>query len=181
MAPDDMNENDKTEADSRREHLRQMIKDFEREQTIQDVGTWLVKDSVDPLPPKHVAVLREWLETHNKLTIKQNRRGSPHSDIRNAYIYITRMCRDTGMSIEAACSLVAKELKLETDPANLRRMYDRARTPESRFINDLVKATGAFSKTDTPRSNVEKAGQRLKKAKAVQKQPKNRQNRTQKT
>ncbi len=172
---------DEIEEQSRRQHLEKLIKDFERRQTIQDVGAWLVNDPLDPLPPKHVAVLREWLETHNELTIKQNRRGNPHGKVRNAFIYITRMNRDTGMSIEAACILVAKELKLETDPADLRRMYDRARTPEARFINDLVKATGAFSKTDTPRSNVKKAGQRLKKAKAARKNPKHRQNRTQKT
>ena len=154
---------------SRREHLKKLFKYFERDQTIQDVGAWLTNDSLDPLPPKHVAVLREWLETHNELTINQYRTGPPHSDVRNAFLYITRLNRDTGMSVEAACILVAEELNLQTDPANLRRSYDRARTPETRFINDLVKATGAFSKTDTPRSDIEKAGKRMKKAKAVRK------------
>jgi hypothetical protein len=165
---------------SRREHLKKLFKYFERDQTIQDVGAWLTNDSLDPLPPKHVAVLREWLETHNQLTIKQNRRGNPHSDIRNAFIYITRMNRDAGMSIEAACKLVAEELKLETDPANLRRMYDRARTPETRYLSEVVKATGAFSNEEAPRSKVLKAKLRLEKAKTTQKRTKKRQNRTQK-
>lgn len=169
-----------SEEQSRKQHLKKLIKDFERDQMIQDVGTWLVNDSLDPLPPKHVAVLREWLETHNELTIKQNRRGNPHSDTRNAFPYITRMHRDTGMSIEAACSLVAKELKLEIDLADLRRMYDRARTPETRYLSEVVKATGAFSNKEAPLSKVQKAGQRMRKAKAAQKRTKNRQKRTQK-
>ena len=126
------------EEQSRKEYLDLLIKCFERVQTIQDVGTWLLNDTFDPLPPKHIAVLRKWLETHNELTIKQSRRGNPHSDIRNAFLYITRLHRDTGMSVEAAIKLVAEELNLEMDLANLRRMYDRARTPESRY------ACGAF-------------------------------------
>jgi len=166
---------------SRREHLEKLIKDFERDQTIQDVGTWLLNDSLDPLPPKHVAVLREWLETHNELTIKQNRRGNRHAETRNAFPYITRLHRDTGMTVRAACKLVCEELDLEIDPADLRRMYDRSRTPETRFLNDVVKAMGAFSKTDTPFSDVEKAGQRLKKSKAEQKKANNQQKQTQKT
>ena len=168
------------EDQSRRQHLKKLIKDFGRKQTIQDVEKWLIDDSLDPLLPKHVAVLREWLGTHNELTIKQSRRGNPHSDIRNAFIYITRMHRDTGMSIEAACKLVAEELKLETDPANLRRMYDRARTPESRYLSEVVKATGAFSNGEAPRSKVLKAKRRLEKARTTQKITKNRRKRTQK-
>jgi hypothetical protein len=160
MDPNEMT--DEIEEQSRREHLVKLIKDFERDQTIQDVGSWLVNDSLDPLPPKHVAVLREWLETHNELTIKQNRRGNPHSDIRNAFIYITRMHRDTGMSIEAACNLVAKTLKLNTDPANLRRMYDRARTPETRMLNEVVTATGVFRKGSAPKPKVAKSLHRYK-------------------
>ncbi len=171
---------DEIEEQSRRQHLEKLIKDFERRQTIQDVGSWLVNDPLDPLPPKHVAVLREWLETHNELTIKQSRRGNPHSEVRNAFLYITRLHRDTGMSIEAACKLVTEELDLETDPPDLRRMYDRSRTPETRFLSKFVKATGAFGDIDTAFSKVQKAGQRLKKAKA-EKKPKNRQKRTQKT
>ena len=155
--------------EGQKDHLGKLIKIFERKKTIQDVGRWLLDDSLDPLPPKHVAVLREWLETHNELTINQYRTGPPHSDVRNAFLYITRLNRDTGMSVEAACILVAEELSLKIDHTNLRRSYDRARTPEARFINDLVKATGAFSKTDTPRSDIEKAGKRMKKAKAVRK------------
>ena len=67
----------------RRQHLEKLIKDFERDQTIQDVGTWLLKDSSDPLPPKHVAVLRKWLETHNELTIKQSLADSLHFETFN--------------------------------------------------------------------------------------------------
>jgi len=70
---------DEIEEQSQRQYLRKLIKDFKRDQTIQDVGTWFLNDSLDPLPPKHVAVLREWLETHNELTIKQSRRGCPSS------------------------------------------------------------------------------------------------------
>ena len=157
------------EEQSRKDHLKKLIKDFERIQTIQDVGSWLANDSLDPLPPKHVAVLREWLESHNELTIKQNRRGNPHSDIRNAFIFITRMHRDTGMSVEAACKLVAEELKLKTDPANLRRAYDRARTPDTRYLNEVVKATGAFGDLKTASPKVQKAVLRRNKDKSTQK------------
>jgi hypothetical protein len=139
-------EKDDIEEQSRQEYLDQLIDDFERQQTIQDVGAWLINDTRDPLPPKHVAVLNEWLETNNKLTIKQSRRGNPHSAIRNSFLYITRLHRDTGMSIEAACNLVAKKLKLDSDPANLRRAYDRARTAETKLLNEVVAATGAFNK-----------------------------------
>ena len=170
----------KAMAEGQKDHLRKLIKDFERVQTIQDVGSWLINDSLDPLPPKHVAVLRQWLETHNELTIKQSRRGNPHSEIRNAFLYITRLHRDAGMSIEAACNWVAEALKLETDPADLRRMYDNARTPETRHLNEVVKATGAFSNKEAQLSKVQKAGQRRKKAKEKQKKAKNRQKRTQK-
>ena len=152
------------ENQSRREYLEKLIKEFERDQTIHDVGKWLLKDSLDPLPPKHVAVLREWLETHNKLTIKQNRRGNPHGKVRNAFIYVTRMHRDTGMSIEAACNLVFEKLDLPIDSANFRRMYDRARTPETRLLNAVVAATGAFSKGSTPKSKVTKSLHRFKKS-----------------
>tara|TARA_B100001964_G_C13777395_1_gene398692 strand:- start:126 stop:383 length:258 start_codon:yes stop_codon:yes gene_type:complete len=84
------------------------------------------------------------------------------------------------MSIEAACNWVAEALKLETDPADLRRMYDNARTPETRHLNEVVKATGAFSNKEAQLSKVQKAGQRRKKAKEKQKKAKNRQKRTQK-
>jgi hypothetical protein len=156
------------EEESQLEYLDELINDFEREQTIQDVGAWLINDIRDPLPPKHIAVLKEWLEINNHLTIKQSRRGNPHSDIRNAFLYITRMHRDTGMSIEAACNLVAKTLNLEIDPANLRRMYDRARTPETRLLNETVVATGAFSKTKASKGKLAKSLHQFKKSKKNQ-------------
>jgi hypothetical protein len=158
------------EEESQHEYLDELIKDFERQQTIQDVGAWLINDTRDPLPPKHVAVLNEWLETNNKLTIKQSRRGNPHSAIRNSFLYITRLHRDTGMSIEAACKLVVEKLRLSKDPLDLRRMYDRARTPETRFLSETVNATGAFSKGGAPLSKVQKAGRQYKKGKKVQKE-----------
>jgi hypothetical protein len=151
---------------SRREHLQKLINDFERDQQIQDVGRWFIDDTMDPLPPKLVAVLREWLETHNELTIKQNRRGNPHSDIRNAYFYITRLHRDTGMALEAACIMVAEELKLETDPTDLRRMYDRSRIAETRYLNEFMKSAGAFSNQEAPLSKTQAAALRLKSARA---------------
>ncbi len=167
------------EEESQRDYLDGLIKDFEREQTIQDVGTWLLNDTLDPLPPKHIKVLTDWLKTHNSMTIKKVRGRFP-ADTQNAFPYITRLHRDTGMTIRAACKLVAEELKLKTDPTDLRRAYDRARTPETRYLNDIVKATGAFSKTETPRSDIQKAGRRREKAKAAQKKSKEQQKRTQK-
>ena len=163
-------ESDDIEQKSRNEHLEQLIKDFEREQTIQDVGSWLINDTLDPLPPKHIEVLCKWLETQNGLTIKQNRRGNSHSDTRNAFHYITRMHRDTGMSIEAACNLVAEQLSLEIDIADFRRMYDRARTPETRLLNDAVSTTGAFSNVKTPKPKVTKSLHRFKNSKKDQKE-----------
>lgn len=145
------------------EHLDGLIKNFEREQTIQDVGAWLINDTRDPLPPKHIKVLTEWLKTHNSMTIKKVRGRFP-ADTQNAFPYITRMHRDTGLSIEAACNLVAEKLRLEIDPADLRRMYDRARTPETRLLNEIVAATGAFNKSSTPKSKVVKSYRRFEKS-----------------
>ena len=119
---------DNGEEQSRRDHLEQLIADFERRQTIQDVGTWLIHTPLDPLPPKHIEVLREWLEENNELTIKQSRRGNPHSYIRNAFVYVSCLSRDTGMSVEAACKLVLERLNLKTSLATFRRQYDRAQT-----------------------------------------------------
>jgi len=161
------------EKQSRDDYLEQLIDDLERPQTIQDVGTWLVDNQLDPLPPKHIEVLKSWLETHNDLTIKQNRRGNPYSDIRNVFIYITRLHRDTGMSVSEACERVVERLNLDRDPENLRRAYDRARTPETRLLNDTVKAVGAFNKSGTKGSDMQKAVREFKTRKSTQKPPKN--------
>ena len=68
------------------------------------------------------------------------------------------------MPLDAACGLVADELELDTDPANLRRMYDRARTPESRYLNDFMKANGVFGNQETQQSKTLEAALRLKSA-----------------
>jgi len=156
------------EEQSQKDHLEELIKEFERVQTVQDVGAWLIDNLPDPLPPKHIDVLKTWLETHNNLTIKQNRRGNPHSDLRNAFIYITRMHRDTGMSISAACELVVERLEIDSNPTHVRRAYDRAMTAETRLLNDTLKIAGAFATTETPHADTLKSGLRYKSTKAKQ-------------
>ncbi len=168
------------EKQSRRDYLDLLIEDFEREQTIQDVGAWLIENPLDPLPPKHVQVLMEWLQTHNHMAIKHDGPGTWPSTTRNNFYYITRLHRDTGMSVEAASELVVERLGLNKDPANLMREYDRARTPETRLLNATVKATGAFSTGSPAIPKVKKALNRFKTAKAAQKEAKAGRNRTQK-
>lgn len=56
-----------TEELSQRQHLDELIKDFERDQTIQDVGTWLIHDTLDPLPPSIHLLLGRYL-THSTTT-----------------------------------------------------------------------------------------------------------------
>jgi hypothetical protein len=170
-----------TKNQARVQYLEQLLKDHRRQQTIQDVGFWLIEYPLEPLPPRLIKVLRQWLKEHNNLTIKQNRRGSPHSDTRDEFPLITRMHQDTGMSIEAACLMIVEQLNLEIDPTNLRRAYDRARTPLARFLDDSVKALGAFNKSGTPAIDIEKAKTRFEaKAKKPARDTKNRKIRTQK-
>ena len=164
---------------SRREHLEKLIKDFERKQTIQDVGAWLVDNSLDPLPPKHVQVLMEWLQTHNHLTIKHDGPGTWPSTIRNAFYYITRLHRDTEMPVAAACNLVNEKLKLGKDVSNLIREYDRARTPETRLLSATIKATGTIRTGGPDIPEVKNALRRFKETKTAQKKSKAGRKRTQ--
>ena len=73
------------------------------------------------------------------------------------------------MPIEPACKLVIKKLKLKVDLAIFRRMYDRALTPEARLLNEIVKAVGAFSTTETPRSDTQEAARRYQTARPAKK------------
>ncbi len=170
---------DQVEEQARLEHLNMLIEDFEREPTIQDVGIWLVNYPLHPLPPRLVRALSDWLKDLNALTVKQSRRGRPHSDNRDVYPLIDGMCNDTGISVEAACHLVVDNLTLDIDSADLRRMYDRARHPKTRLLADLVRA---HSSGENGRPSVAaglKAAQRYKRS-AAKKQTQKRQNRTQK-
>lgn len=137
--------------------LDDLLVEFFRTPTIQDVGLWLVNYPLAPLPPRLIRVLKPWLEEHNKLTIKQARKGSPVSDIRNYLPLVTRMHQDTGLPIEAACKMICEKLNQNTeepiDALDLRRVYDRSITNYERLLNDTVKST--FS--STPISDMLKA------------------------
>ena len=154
------------EHESHLQHLDKLLEDHFREPTIQDVGFWLVEFPLEPLPPRLLKVLSPWLEEHNDLTIKQSRRGRSHSDTRDVFPLITRMHREAMMSIEAACLLVCERLELEVDPSNLRRAFDRARTPHQRFQDDQMKVLDEIVKGGDHRAAMQKAGERFKKATA---------------
>jgi len=151
------------EHESQLQHLEKLLEDHLRTPTIQDVGFWLVEFPLEPLPPRLLKVLSPWLEEHNELTIKQSRRGRSHSDTRDVFPLITRMHRDAMMSIEAACLLVCDRLDLETDPADLRRAFDRARTPHQRLLDDQMKIIDVLVKGGDHRAAMQKAKQRFEK------------------
>ena len=170
------------EGQTRVQYLERLLEEYHRKQTIQDVGFWLIEYPLEPLTPRLIGVLRLWLKEHNALTIKQNRRGSPHSGTRDVFPLITRMHRETGMSIEAACLMIVERLNPEIDPANLRRAYDRARTPHGKLLDAFIKAGGALGRNGSPTSDVQKAAMKFKTEVRKQPQaPKNRRIRTQKS
>ena len=153
------------EHESHLQHLDKLLEDHLREPTIQDVGFWLVEFPLEPLPPRLLKVLSPWLEEHNELTIKQSRRGRSHSDTRDVFPLITRMHREAMMSIEAACLLICERLELEVDPSNLRRAFDRARTPQQRLQDDEMKVLDELVRGGDHRAAIKKARQRYDKGK----------------
>jgi len=169
------------EKEAQAKHLDMLALELKRNATIQDVGLWLIDCPLEPLTPRLVRALSGWLKEHNSLTIKQNRRGSPHSDIRDVFPIITRIHRDTGMSIEAACLMIVGRLNLEIDPANLRRAYDRARTPHGKLLDALIGAADDLGGSGSPTSDVRDAALAFKQSRDTSRSaPKNREIRTQK-
>jgi hypothetical protein len=158
------------EEESRHQHLEELLDDFQREPTIQDVAFWLLEFPMEPIPPRLVKALSTWLNEHNDLTIKQSRQGRPHSEIRDVFPLISRMHRDTGMSIKAACELIVDRLKLETDPSILRGQFDKARTPHQRFHDDSMIIIDEISKRGTPHTAMQKAQLRFEKSSTKKKE-----------
>lgn len=153
------------ERESQLQHFDKLLEDHLRDPTIQDVGFWLIEFPLEPLPPRLLKVLSPWLEEHNELTIKQSRRGRSHSDTRDVFPLITRMHRDAMMSVEAACLLVRDKLDLEIDPADLRRAFDRARTPHQRLHDDQMKILDEIVKGGDHKAVMKKAKKRFEKGK----------------
>ena len=125
------------EEESQREYLDELIKDFIRKQTIQDVGLFLVNYSAFRLPDRLADVLSEWLEKTSDRTVAYSHPGHPKSELSDYFPLIDGM-RVTGMSAYKACHLIVDKLELhDVNPNTLNKRYGQHRTPESRFIDDL--------------------------------------------
>jgi hypothetical protein len=105
------------EHQARVQHLAQLLKDHQRQQTIQDVGFWLIEYPLEPLTPRLIEVLRQWLKEHNNLTIRQNRRGSPHSDTRDLFPLISRMHAASGIPVDGIAPWTARVRSAPCSPA----------------------------------------------------------------
>jgi hypothetical protein len=127
------------EQQSREEYLDELIKDFKRKQTIQDVGLFLVHYYAYRLPNRLANILSEWLEKTSGRTVAHSGPGHPKTDLTDYFPLIDGM-RVTGMSVYAICHMIVDKLALPgVNPAKtLQKRYGQHRTPESRFIDDLT-------------------------------------------
>lgn len=152
----------KIEKQSRQEYLDQLIEDFKREQTIQDVGLFLVNFPAYRLPNRLADVLSQWLKKTSDRKLAYSKKGRPKTELTDYFPLIDGM-RVTGMSVYAACHLIIDKLELyDVNPDTLQKRYGEHRTPDSRFVDDLVFGPARIRKsTGVDFSQLEKAAQRL--------------------
>jgi len=150
------------EKQSRREYLDQLIKDFKREQTIQDVGLFLVNFPAYRLSNRLADILSRWLEKTSDRKLAYSHEGRPKSVLTDYFPLIDGM-RVTGMSVYAACHMIVDKLELhDVNPDTLQKRYGEHTTPESRFIDDLAFGPARLREgTGVDFSQLEKAAQRL--------------------
>lgn len=150
------------EEQSRRDYLDQLIEDFKREQTIQDVGLFLVNFPAYRLPNRLADVLSQWLEKTSDRKLAYSHKGHPKTELTDYFPLIDGM-RVTGMSVYAACHMIVDKLELhDINPDTLQKRYGKHRTPESRFVDDLTFGPARIREsTGMDYSQLEKAAKRI--------------------
>lgn len=128
----------KTEEQSRQDYLDQLVNDFTREQTIQDIGIFLLDYPAYRMPPRLAKILSDWLEKTSDRKLIYAGPGHPKTDLADYFPLIDQM-RATGMSVEDICDFIAvhSELKMIRSAETLRKRYNDHRTKMSRLIDDL--------------------------------------------
>ena len=157
-----MSVNDEVEKHSQEEYLDKLIKEFEREQTIQDVGLFLVDYPSYRLPHRLAEVLSLWLKKTTGRELAYVNPGHPVTELTDYFPLIDGM-RVTGLSVYKACHLIAEKLERhEINPETLQKRYGEHRTPESRLIDDFAFGPARIDKpTGKDYSQIEKAFERM--------------------
>ena len=150
------------EEQSRQDHLDKLVKDFKREQTIQDVGLFLVHYPAYRLPNRLADVLSKWLEKTSDRKLAYSHKGHPKTELTDYFPLIDGM-RVTEMSVYAICHMIVDTLELhDVDPDTLQKRYGEHRTRDSRFVDDLAFGPARMKKgTELDFSQLEKAAQRM--------------------
>lgn len=131
------NSTDEIEQEARAEKLDELLDDYRRKPTIQDVGHFLIEYPAYRLPPRLANVLSDWLERTSDYTIKQSHPGRPKTELSDYFPLIDAM-RVTEMSVYAICHKIVEKLELhDVDPNSLQKKYGEHRTKLSRLIDDI--------------------------------------------